>query len=66
MPRLDVGVEVDGINETLIELGLIPDSLNSYGANAVVHQWNDEAYRMKIDVVETLHKAAEKIAAGAL
>lgn len=58
--------EVEAINETIIELGLIPDDLNNYGANAVVHQWNDEAFRMKIDVVETLRKAADKLSAGAL
>lgn len=58
--------EVEAINEAVIELGLIPDDHTNYGANAVVHQWNDEAYRMQIDVVETLRKAAEKIEAGAL
>lgn len=57
--------QVEEINETIIELGLIPDDVKNYCANAVVHQWNDEAFRTKIDVVETLRKAAEKISAGA-
>jgi hypothetical protein len=66
MSREVLWEEVEIINEAVIELGLIPDTFEITGANAVVHQWNDEAYRMKIDVVETLHKAAQKIAAGAL
>lgn len=64
--------EVYAINEFIIESGLIQyygdyrTLLKSYGANGVIQQWNDEAYRRQIDVVETLRKAAEKISAGAL
>ena len=61
--------EVEVINEFIIESGLIQDygaSVRNYGANGVIHMWNDEAYRSQIDVVETLRKAAQKIAAGAL
>jgi hypothetical protein len=61
--------EVEAINETIIDLGLLGETgklVTSYGANGVMHQWNDEAYRMSIDVVEMMRKAAEKIAAGAL
>jgi hypothetical protein len=40
--------------------------VEDYRATGVIHMWNDEAYRTKIDVVETLRKAAQAIAAGAL
>ena len=66
MSRLQIYGTVEDINEAIIELGLIPDDQGNYCANAVVHQWNDEAFRTKIDVVGALHKAAEKISAGAL
>lgn len=66
MSHFKINEKVEDINEAIIGIGLIPDDQGNYCANAVVHQWNDEAFRMKIDVVETLRKAAEKIEMGAL
>jgi hypothetical protein len=58
--------EIEGINEAIIDLGLFGETgklVTSYGANGVVHQWNDEAFRTKADVMETLRKAADRIEA---